>query len=231
MRLSHTTIQALKDNGFHQKGHAFFRVLGDGVLQVIKVKYERNGNYFDLSVGMFSLYSSLESQWFTAVGCIPRYSVQNVIGQRAGPLLLDPRDKHTQLRSQEAVLLNDGLPWLNSIKTQRDLVDGICYLETSWGGSVNWVDDLKLVPFLLCGDFYSAKKVICSIQEQRKWGYTYKKQILSPSEFQQYLSLNSVSDTRLEYLLQLINTNDTARISEHALSNYSQNVAYAKFCM
>lgn len=231
MQLSSAVNQALKSNGFHKKGSAYFRVLGDGVLQVIKAEYERNGNYYDLRIGLFSLYSNLEAQWFTSEGCIPRYSVVNIIGERSVPLLLDPREKYSQLRSQEDILLNDGIPWLNSIKTQKNLIDGICHLETSWGGNINFVDSLKLMPFLLCEDYTSAQNVICAIQEQRKWGYAYKKHILSPSEFQRYLSINRESDTRLEYLLLLINTSDTARIRELASINYSENIAHAKFCI
>lgn len=231
MLLSSNVGQALKCNGFHRKGSAFFRVLGDGIVQVIKASYERNGNYYDLRIGLFSLYSALESQWFTSAGCIPRYSMQNIIGDKTGPLLLDPRYKYSQISSQEEILLNTGISWLNSMKTQKDLIDGICHLETSGGGSINWVDSLKLVPFLLVCDFTAAKKVICAIKEQRVYGYAFKRQILSSSEYQQYLLINSESDTRLEYLLQLVNAGDMTKIQEYALENYATNMQYVKFCM
>ena len=68
-------------SGFTRKGQAFFRLIGDGVLQVIKCKYERNLRGDIISVGLFSMYGYMQPQWFTASGSIPRYSITNCFYQ------------------------------------------------------------------------------------------------------------------------------------------------------
>ena len=47
---------ALQGTGFVRRGSAFFRVWGDGVVQVLK--FERHSIYkdHDLSVGVYSMY-------------------------------------------------------------------------------------------------------------------------------------------------------------------------------
>ena len=64
-----------KENSFACRGTAFFRVIGDGVLQVIKCQKERYATNYSTSLGLFSLYGQIEREWVTSFGCIPRYSI------------------------------------------------------------------------------------------------------------------------------------------------------------
>lgn len=73
---------ALQGTGFVRRGAAFFRVWGDGVLQVLKFQRERCYQVHDLSVGIFSMYGNLFPEWFTSGGCIPRGSVVDSVGLR-----------------------------------------------------------------------------------------------------------------------------------------------------
>lgn len=67
---------------FSRRGDAFFRILGDGVLQVLKFEYEPCFTHYSLNVGLFSMYSELRESWFTSSGCIPRYCVMNFAGKQ-----------------------------------------------------------------------------------------------------------------------------------------------------
>ena len=72
---------AVEGHGFFQRGDAFFRVVGDGVLQLLKFEHERCFSHFSLCIGLYSMYSELEQRWFTSTGCIPQYSVMNFVGK------------------------------------------------------------------------------------------------------------------------------------------------------
>ena len=77
----------LKDKGFAHKSlkvhgwDAFFRVHGDGVLQVIRKNSEKGRRFVD--VGLFSMYGKILPQWLTCAGCIPRYEVLYLSGRSA----------------------------------------------------------------------------------------------------------------------------------------------------
>lgn len=73
---------ATESRGFSKRGDAFFRILGDGVLQVLKFEYEPCFTHYSLNVGLFSMYSELRESWFTSSGCIPRYCVMNFVGKQ-----------------------------------------------------------------------------------------------------------------------------------------------------
>lgn len=52
--------------GFQRQGKTFFRLIGDGVLQIIKCKYQRKLGGDSISIGLCSMYSYLQPQCFTA---------------------------------------------------------------------------------------------------------------------------------------------------------------------
>ena len=79
-----------KGSGFVRRGSAFFRVWGDGVLQVLKFEYQPGYPVHDLCVGIFSLYGKLYPRWFTSGGCIPRGSIASFAGLRSTDGFLSP---------------------------------------------------------------------------------------------------------------------------------------------
>ena len=56
---THLLKNALHGTGFVRRGSAFFRVWGDGVLQVIKFQHESVFEVQHLNVGVFSMYGKL----------------------------------------------------------------------------------------------------------------------------------------------------------------------------
>ena len=84
IRINHTNLlkNTLQGTGFVRRGSAFFRVWGDGVLQVLKFERQCGDRVHNLSVGVFSMYGKLYPEWFTSSGCIPRASIASFVGLR-----------------------------------------------------------------------------------------------------------------------------------------------------
>lgn len=141
--------------GFTRRGKAFFRVAGDGVFQVIKLKYERVFRADLICIGLFSMYDQLLPQWFTATGCIPRYSVVECAIQATMPLVAAP-----PMSMQIDLLQSKVMLWLDSIDTQKKLSIAVGKVDRRWN------DGLKFGPYLACGEANHAKKVAREILAQ-----------------------------------------------------------------
>ena len=139
-------------HGFVQNGKAFFRVVGDGVMQVIRCKCQLRLHGDLISVGLFSMYGSLLPQWFTASGSIQRYSIMNCFYQNNRPVVFTE-----PLSIQLKMLSEHVLPWLDTVNTQKKLSPAIAKLDPRWN------DFLKIGPYLVCGEYNHAKKVVREI--------------------------------------------------------------------
>jgi len=213
-RLSRIGTNQLVANQFIRKGRAFFRVQGDGVIQVAKYEYEPHGNVpYILSIGLMSMYSQLEPQWFTSMGCIPRYGVARLKGLR---------DTDTTI-NQESILLQEGLPWLNEMLTQKQLLDGMIFMETSWGGHMNWIDTLKIAPFLAVEDYASAEGVITAILQQHQSAKESRRERLPKEAYEKYCQRAQERDAPFEYLLSLIQHSDKNQIQAYLNRNFIAN--------
>ena len=220
-------------NGFARKGKAFFRVIGDGVLQVLKFEKELHGDYYSLSFGMFSMYGELKKQWFSAKGCIPRYYIVNLVGLST-PSTFVPTEKEFYAkvdspREQLDILRTKGLPWLNGITTQKHLVEGLCYLDTIRHSAVRWNDCEKFAPFLYSGDLENAQKVVDSILEQHHFAQERNRQTMDASAYARYCALIKEEDEHLIEKKMLLMA-DTTAIQKYLAANYSQNIIYSQFC-
>ena len=213
--MSKVLEMVLKNAGFVKRGSEFFRVHGDGTLQVLKCD-KRNGWY----IGLFSMYSELQPQWFTSLGCIPRYSINEL----ADPQQLSPA-------SQTELLVDRCLPWLEALDTHRKMLDGLFLLETSHGGEIRWVDELKIAPFLLCRDYVAAEKVIFSILENHRVA-RYMNKALYPytDDYQKYVVRRASDDAKLLLLAEMIQQRDEQKIHMYLSENWLRNSSYARFC-
>lgn len=214
MKLSMRLVEALIKNNFIKKGQSFFRIQGDGIIQVLKNEYEPNGDLpYILSIGLMSMYSELESQWFTSAGCIPRYEAINLLGLKDTTLATD----------QEEILLQEGLPWLNKMVTQKQLVDGMCYLDIALAGKIYWLDDLKIAPLLVVGDKVSAEQIVTRILQQHQSATESRRAYLSESDYRLYCQRVREDDASLVQLLSLIQSGSKFQIKAYLDNNYAQN--------
>lgn len=205
--------------GFTQRGKAFFRIAGDGVLQVIKCKYQRKIGCDIISIGLFSMYGYLQPQWLTATGCIPRYSIINCFYQNNIPLCFA-----IQPQTQLDMLSSQVLPWLNSIDTQKKLIRAITKLDPRWN------DRLKIGPYLYCGEINHARKVIREILVNYDFGNIRQQQYYEDSNGLLFLSTEKDEDNP-QVLMDMISRDDLDEITAYLKDNYKRNMEYAKFCI
>lgn len=234
---------ACVEYGFAQRGDSFFRVIGDGVFQVLKYEYERVGPHYSLNMGLLSMYGELQKSWFTSSGCIPRYSIMQLIGWRdtRRPNAIDsinncnilPYDQwYVTPEEQLEVLLTKGFSFLDNIKTQKQMVEAICFLDAVYSrGNIRWNDDLKFEAFLCCGEYEKALKVIEAILEQHASAVQSWKEHLPPEEALQRQEKLEKNDQHYFAKRQMILENNFAGITKLLETNYKTNCQYAKFCM
>ncbi len=222
----------LLPEGFARRGSAFFRVWGDGVLQVVKPEYEIHGEYHSLSLGLFSMYDSLIEQWFTGSGCIPRYPVVNLMGKRS------EYESYLRIEEQISVMKRYGIDFLNGIDDQEKLIKAICQLDIVCSGQIHMNDKEKYAPYLYIGDRTNAAEVIFAILRQHGVPHELTSNIpdilLARSKKEPNHVVPEVEKKQLfDYFarLQLALYGEQEEIQNWFQANYDRNKNFAKFCM
>ena len=204
--------------GFTPKGRAFFRVVGDGVLQVVKCQYERRLHADFVYIGLHSMYSALHPRYFTATGCTARYSIVNCVEQNNRPQVCAPNQQ-----MQLQMLQDQVVSWLNGLNTQKKLLSAISKLDNRWN------DSTKIGPYLACGECNHAKKVI--------------KAIIGDHAFSQIRKTAKCEETVDELLARVYNEQESCygiieiidrgndAIRTYLQTNYTKNIQRAKFCV
>lgn len=217
---------ATESRGFSKRGDAFFRILGDGVLQVLKFEYEPCFTHYSLNVGLFSMYSELRESWFTSSGCIPRYCVMNFAGkQNAINVKTDENNIYTfNVISPEAqiqTLEESAFPVLDSIRDQTQLVRQIAQLDIASGETVRWNDMEKLAPYLKSGDLKSAEKVLRAILQQHQ-------SVCSHSPLPEVVDSICKEDRTLIQKLEWVEREDWKSINAYLERNKERNNRFAR---
>ncbi len=217
-----------KSHGFTARGNAMFRVNGDGVLQILKFQKQTSKNMV-LSVGLQSLYSELLPQWFYSWGCIPRYTIANLRGERFVYNAYNCNERFSidwQLNALECI----GLSWLEDVSTQLELANALMFLDQS-EGAIMWNDDMKIAPFLFCKNFELAEKVVVSILHQHKLADAFKGNTAEKRLNADYTRFRNEEDAKLEYLLAIIQQENWSSIQKYLSENYAENIKRANFCI
>ena len=207
-----------KSAGFTKKGKAFFRVWGDGVLQVIKCQYERVFRADMLYVGLHSMYAPLQPRDFTATGCIVRYPIALCYYLNEFPMLFAP-----SMEAQLDMLKNGVISWLSTIDTQKKLVTAISKLDGQWN------DSAKIGPFLACGEHNHAKKVIKEIVGS--YSYAMVRSV-RPKDATAEDMIARVRQEKEPYygIIEIIDRGEDA-IAAYLQANFEENMRCAKFCV
>lgn len=233
-----------KKHGFSKRGNAFFRVHGDGVLQVLQYSLKRHPFYEEvIYIGLFSMYSELLPQWFTASGCIPtyiekyletpRWSLETTQKLRMAafqhvPAQLHVNDFenvctfHIDLKGLETVMF----PFLDAITTQKAMLRGIESLEqcsspvppSQGDKGKRWTDSRKFAAYLACGEVENAARI-----EQSLLALCLRQE--NPSQ----LCMEDIDRHREKIALAL--SGDPEKINGYLQSNYVHNCELASFCM
>lgn len=223
--------EILSAHAFKKRGAAFFRIWGDGVLQVLKFEFERCFSHYVLYFGLFSMYSQLQKEWLTSCGCIPQYPIVTLAGRRSTVMLLEDESRGypyltvsiSTLDEQLAILKSVGIEWLNNVTDQRKLVEARCGINVIEHGQVITNDIYKFAPYLASGNIDNAADTIRAILNQHRQGR---------SDESYYANKKLVTeDAALRDLLQMAEAADPVVIHEWLANNYSRNLQFAKFLL
>ena len=206
-------------SGFVLKGRSFFRIVGDGVLQVIKCKYQRRLGGDIISVGLFSMYGCLQPQWITGGGSIARYSIFNCFNQNNTPLY-----SAIPFQTQLDMLSDQVLPWLNLLDTQKKLISALTKLDPRWN------DRLKIGPYLACGEINHAKKVLREVLANHDFGGIGQQEYCEEPNGMLFLKKEHAEDDPI-VLLEMISKGTPSQIDAYLKENYARNMEYGKFCI
>lgn len=220
-------------HSFVRRGNTYFRIMGDGILQVIRFQYERGFAHDSLDLGLISMYDECEQADFSARSSIPRYSVCILTGQQTAVSLethngvtffhvMSPED-------QIEILKEKGFPWLNAIHSSHMLSEALCMLDKGRVKTVVWNDSRKIVPYLLSKRYECADHVIASILRQHLGPNAWKEPPWAAQDFALYARLYPQKDQKFLKIHNWIEQNDTAGIHAYLAQNFARNKAFAKF--
>ena len=249
---------ALQGTGFVRRGSAFFRVLGDGVLQVLK--FERHSIYkvHDLSVGVFSMYGRLYPEWFTSSGCIPRASIASFIDLRFVDYYLPP---NRLTKTDNGQFLYDGFPvmvepkqWLRDengehwkywftpeqqvhILTEKvlpwlnDMTSQSLAAKAMYKITPVPNDSLRFDAHLAAGEWIEAEQTMAAILKQHADAKASWKRTFSQDEYLEMVARQEVRDEPLIAAYKMVKEKNEETISSYLSDNYKRNCELAKFCM
>lgn len=226
-----------KKTNFTRRGNAFFRILGDGVLQVLKYSKEEYPFRVEMvKVGLFSLYSELMPQWLTSKGCIPLYNYRYIVAPRwelereysqAAVKTMEHSEDVLLFRFRLDDIISSTIPFLDRVNSQEKLIEGIDFLEyrsknrepEHLEDAIRWTDMNKYSPYLYEQKYEKAERIVMAILE------TYSVYKLSDDLTKQ--------DPRAEVLRQkalLAKRRDDNEIRAYLLKNFQRNKELTLFC-
>ena len=226
---------AVSGRGFFRRGNAYFRIMGDGVLQLLKFEHERCFSHLSLCVGLYSMYSELEQRLFTSSGCIPQYSVMNFVGKSSavninagdGIYTFEVISPPSQIQA-----LNESVFYvLDNTLDQNQLIQQMNRLDIARRGSIIWNDLNKFAPYLKSGDIKSAENVLKSILMQHSClanGSDFNSLFLLSAES---LGSMGVEDRALIQRLNWLKNADWIAINDYLCCNQKRNNGFARFCV
>ncbi len=260
IRMNHANLlkDALQGTGFVHRGAAFFRVWGDGVLQVLKFERERVFQVYDLSVGIFSMYGNLCPEWFTSNGCIPRGSIVSFVGLRFVEGYLSPKCFTKTVNEQ---FLYNEFPisvdlkrhkWDENGEHWRYFFTAEQQVHILIEKVIPWLNDmttqslaaeamyeicpipddaLRFDAHLAAGEWIQAEQTMSAILKQHADAQASWERTFSKDEFAKMVARLETEDIPLKAALKMVQEKDEKAIGGYLEDNYKRNCELAKFCM
>ena len=249
---------ALQGTGFVRRGSAFFRVWGDGILQVLK--FERHSIYevHDLSVGVFSMYGRLQPEWFTSGGCIPRGSIANFVGLRfvdhylppnsftktddgryfynSSPVSVDPTQKLWDERGEHWKYFFTVQQQVHILAEKvlpwlNDMATQSLAAKAMYEIFPAPNDSLRFDAHLAAGEWVEAEQTMSAILKQHADAKESWERTFSKEEYEEMIARQEVRDEPLTLAYKMVREKDEDAISSYLRENYKKNCELAKFCM
>lgn len=260
IRMNHASLlkAALKGTGFVRRGSAFFRVWGDGVLQVLKFDRDRVYQVHEMRVGVFSMYGELNPRWFTSGGCIPRGSIASFVGLQSVDYYLPPHcftqndngqyfyegfrvsvDPNQWLRDEDG---EHWKYWFTAEQQVHILIERVLpWLNEMTDQSLAakamyeiWPvpnDGLRFDAHLAAGEWIQAEQTMSVILKQHDDAQASWEHTFSKEKFAEMAARLEEQDRPLKAALKMVQEKDEETIGNYLRDNYKKNCALAKFCM
>ncbi len=257
---NHTTLlkNALQGTGFVRRGSAFFRVWGDGILQVLKFQRQRAYQVHDLHVGIFSMYGELYPEWFTSGGCIPRGSIARFVGLNSVDYYLFPNcftktdngqffydGFPVSVDSMQKLWDEDGERWKYCFTPEQQvhiLVEKVLpWLNDMTSQSLAakamyeihpYINDsLRFDAHLAAGEWIQAEQAMSAILKQHADAQASWKRTFSQDEYAKMVARQEARDEPLIAAHKMAQEKNEAAICSYLNENYKRNCELAKFCM
>ena len=249
---------ALQGTGFVRRGSAFFRVWGDGVLQVLKFQRQHVYQVQDLSVGIFSMYGRLYPEWFTSAGCIPRGNVTSFVGLRFVVGHLSPT---CFTKTDNGQFFYDGFP-ISVDSTQRlwdengehwkyyftpeqqvhiltekvlpwlnDMTSQSLAAKAMYKITPVSNDSLRFDAHLAAGEWIEAERTMSAILKQHADAQASWKRTFSEDKYAEMVARQEVRDVPLKAAHKMVQEKNEEVIRSYLRDNYIRNCELAKFCI
>ena len=260
IKMNHATLlkDALQGTDFVRRGSAFFRVWGDGVLQVLKFERQRGDRIHDLSVGVFSMYGRLYPEWFTSNGCIPRGSIVSFVGLRFVDYYLSP-NRFT--KTDNGQFFYDGFPvsvdstqrtWDDNGERWRYYFTAEQQVHILVEKALPWLNDmtsqslaakamyeicpvpndsLRFDAHLAAGEWALAEQTMTAIMTQHAGAKASWERTFPKEKLEEMSARLEMEDAPLKAALKMVQKKDEQAIHSYLQENYTKNCQLAKFCM
>lgn len=186
------------------------------------------------------MYDSLIPSWFSSSGSIPQYLFVNLAGERTSVRLEKEGDffqsNPIPICEQMSIMYTTGLPFLNEIRTQENLITAMCYLDSvSRGEDYPNMDYYLFAPSLYVGNRNFANIIIerylCQHEIPRdKW--SSGDAIIEVMQSRRPPNQLAIpADIELAERADLVKNASPGTIQKWLQANYDRNLKLAKFCM
>lgn len=229
--------QECTQRGFYKNRNVFSRCVGDGIYQNISlaeksnvssaVSTQKNGKMSPyIKLGFWSMYSNLPAIYFTEREHIGKYMPENIIGQRFCSKTFRGIDVECQ------IMLEKGFDYLDSMKTQRTLLDASNSLNKAQYG-IPVLHEVELVaPHLICSERAEALNHLYGHYAQYWLSFHANHDHLrSAGDYQQYIDSEIQHEDSNRYnteFLKLVLGGNQIQIRQYLSACFEKNVKLAK---
>ena len=199
-----------KQHGFSQQGKVYYRCVGEGILQIITTGYREYLNACSLertdkhrksnriSLYFWSMYEYLPEAFFNDAKYFIGIYPEQLTEKKLNPAFMG-------LQEQYKLMISHGFPFLDSIKTQKDLIHSVLDYEMIGSGTPNYMNSEIVSAFLLCNESKEALLRLGCLHVQNSMAFHENNRNLRESKmYDEYFEKLDILQNRMSYHDQLI---------------------------
>lgn len=227
-----------KERGFTKRKSVYSRCIGDGVYQNLFIgdkafmnpsspeytNTHRKSQY--ISIRFWSMYSNVPEFFYTEGEHIGVFTPENLLGQRFSS------DTFFGIQAEYQIMLTKGFDFLDSIVTQKKLLDAVIQLQSVEFSQPIPHDTQLCAPYLICGEPNEAYNRLNALYTQNWTAFHCNYDLLrKQGHIREYLEKE---DEYLEHtaptveLLNLVLGKDNRRIQQYLRDCFQRNVRLAQ---